>query len=89
MKKVLSIVLCMMMLVTAPLAVSAKTADTSAGYKKDPSVSGTYDNKGKHKGNKKSKSPKTGDYSMAGVALVVCVLSCGAIVVSDRKLKRA
>ena len=90
MKKFLLVALSLIMLMGVPMMMTplAASADTS-GYETDYSPSDAYDKTDDTKGTKNSTSPKTGDYSMVGLAFIVCVISGSVVVVSNRKLKRA
>lgn len=89
MKKVFYVALSLIMLMgvpmmAMPMAVSAGGSD----YETDYSPSGAYDKKDDTKGTQNATSPKTGDYSMVGLAFIVCILSGGVVLVSNRELKR-
>lgn len=90
MKKFLYVALSLIMLMGVPMMVMplAVSAD-GVEYETDYSPSSAYDKKDNTKGTKSSTSPKTGDYSMVGLAFIVCLISGSAVVVSNKKLKRA
>ena len=90
MKKVLYVVLSLIMLLGVPMmAMPMNVSANASDYETDYSPSGAYDKEDDTKGTQKATSPKTGDYSMVGLAFIVCILSGGVILVSNKELKRA